>query len=93
MADDGSPGGYLPPVELGTEQGRRILELLWEPSSAAPTRGPKPKITLDDVIAAGVSIAVLVLALLWVLHAWAGRRHADDQRDPRIVEARERRGF
>ncbi|HEY5979411.1 MAG TPA: TetR/AcrR family transcriptional regulator C-terminal domain-containing protein [Microlunatus sp.] len=58
MADDGSsPGGYVPPVELGTDQGRRILELLWEPSSAVPSRGPKPKIALDDVITAGVSIA------------------------------------
>jgi uncharacterized membrane protein YhaH (DUF805 family) len=47
----------------------------------------------DPGDAAGVSIAVLVLALLWVLHAWAGRRHADDPRDPRIIEARERRGF
>jgi protein-S-isoprenylcysteine O-methyltransferase Ste14 len=42
--------------------------------------------------AAGVSIGVLVLALLWFLHAWAGRRHAGE-RDPRVVEARERRGF
>jgi hypothetical protein len=43
--------------------------------------------------AAGVSIAVAILALLWILHAWAGRRRAGDPRDPRMVEARERRGF
>jgi len=58
MADDTSgPGGYQPPAELGTEQGRRILELLWEPQAATPSRGPKPKIGLEDVIAAGVTIA------------------------------------
>lgn len=51
-ADDGSA------EELGTEQGRRIIQLLWEPSaSAVPSRGPKPKITLDDVIDAGVAMA------------------------------------
>jgi hypothetical protein len=43
--------------------------------------------------AAGLTIAVGVLAILWILHAWAGRRRSDDRRDPRIVEARERRGF
>jgi AcrR family transcriptional regulator len=44
--------------ELGTEQGRRIIQLLWEPSATAvPSRGPKPKIALDDVIDAGVAMA------------------------------------
>jgi uncharacterized MAPEG superfamily protein len=43
--------------------------------------------------AVGVSIAVGILVLLWILHAWAGRRRASDRRDPRLVEARERRGF
>jgi hypothetical protein len=47
----------------------------------------------DPGDAAGVSIAVAVLGLLWLLHAWAGRRHSGDPRDPRVVEARERRGF
>jgi hypothetical protein len=47
----------------------------------------------DPGDAAGVTIAVGVLALLWILHAWAGRRRGDDNRDPRLVEARERRGF
>ena len=41
---------------------------------------------------AGVSIAIAILALLWIVHAWAGRRR-DEHRDPRLVEARERRGF
>jgi AcrR family transcriptional regulator len=45
------------PGELGTEQGRRIIELLWEPAASAPSRGPKPKLGLDDVVATGVSIA------------------------------------
>jgi hypothetical protein len=40
-----------------------------------------------------VSVAVGILLLLWILHAWAGRRRRDDRRDPRMIEARERRGF
>jgi uncharacterized membrane protein YhaH (DUF805 family) len=46
----------------------------------------------DPGDAVGVSIGVAALVLLWILHAWAGRRHSDE-RDPRIVAARERRGF
>ena len=58
MTTDASPPrGSMPPADLGTEQGRRILELLWEPPAAAPSRGPKPKIGLEDVIATGVTIA------------------------------------
>jgi steroid 5-alpha reductase family enzyme len=45
----------------------------------------------------GVTVAVAVLAVLWIARSWATshahkmeRRH---QRDPRIVHARERRGF
>ena len=41
---------------------------------------------------AGLSIAVLALAVLWVVHAWLQGRH-NEGRDPRIVQARERRGF
>ena len=41
---------------------------------------------------AGVSIAVAVLVLLWLLRGWATRRH-HAERDPRIIAARERRGF
>ncbi|MDN5761173.1 MAG: TetR/AcrR family transcriptional regulator [Microlunatus sp.] len=45
--------------ELGTEQGRRVLRLLWEPEpeSPGPSRGPKPKLTLDAIVAAGTAIA------------------------------------
>ncbi|HEU4977275.1 MAG TPA: hypothetical protein VFT42_00120 [Solirubrobacteraceae bacterium] len=47
--------------------------------------------SITDV--AGVSIAVGILLALWVVHAWAqAHRHGDD-RDPRLVHARERRGF
>ena len=42
--------------------------------------------------AVGVSIAIGILIVLWILHAWAGRRRASDRRDPRLTEARERRG-
>jgi uncharacterized membrane protein YhaH (DUF805 family) len=40
----------------------------------------------------GVTIAVVVLAALWIAHAmWVARHH--DGRDPSAVRARERRGF
>jgi AcrR family transcriptional regulator len=41
----------------GTPEGRRVVELLWEPAQQSPVRGPKPRISLPDVIAAGVAIA------------------------------------
>jgi hypothetical protein len=44
-----------------------------------------------DVI--GVTIAVGVLVLLWVVHAWAQSHRHPDGRDPRLSAARERRGF
>jgi hypothetical protein len=47
----------------------------------------------DPGDAVGVSIAIGILVVLWIVHAWAGRRRANDRRDPRLVEARERRGF
>jgi uncharacterized membrane protein YhaH (DUF805 family) len=41
---------------------------------------------------AGLTIAVVALALLWIAHAvWASRHR--DPHDPAIVRARERRGF
>jgi membrane protein implicated in regulation of membrane protease activity len=43
---------------------------------------------------AGLSIAVLVLAALWIVHAWWDARHRDPHvHDPATVRARERRGF
>jgi len=41
----------------------------------------------------GVTIAVGVLLALWVLRAFLARRAAIAARDPRLVHARERRGF
>jgi membrane protein YdbS with pleckstrin-like domain len=40
----------------------------------------------------GLTIVVVVLAVLWIAHAaWVSRHHAG--RDPASVRARERRGF
>ena len=44
-----------------------------------------------DVV--GVTIAVGILIVLCVLRVWIARRTADRGRDPRLVHARERRGF
>ena len=41
----------------GTPEGRRVVELLWAPTQQSPVRGPKPRISLADVVAAGVAIA------------------------------------
>jgi AcrR family transcriptional regulator len=41
----------------GTSEGRRVVELLWAPEPPPPVRGPKPRINLADVVAAGVAIA------------------------------------
>ena len=40
-----------------------------------------------------LSIAVAVLVVLWGIHAWLQSKHADEMRDVRLVQARERRGF
>ena len=40
----------------------------------------------------GLTLAVIVLALLWVAHAVWDSRHRDPH-DPAMVRARERRGF
>ena len=42
---------------------------------------------------AGISILVGVLVVLYGFRAWWQSRHPSEGRDPRIVEARERRGF
>lgn len=41
----------------------------------------------------GVTIAVAILFALWILRAVLTRRAAIAARDPRLVHARERRGF
>ena len=41
----------------GTPEGRRAVELLWARPQQPSVRGPKPRISLADVIAAGVAIA------------------------------------
>jgi hypothetical protein len=41
----------------------------------------------------GVTIAVGILVVLCALRVWIERKHAEAQRDPRLVHARERRGF
>lgn len=40
----------------GTPEGRRAVDLLWG-EQPAPTRGPRPKITLEEVLAAAVDLA------------------------------------
>lgn len=41
-----------------------------------------------------LTIVMLALALLWIAHAWLAHAHADEQQqDPRMIRARERRGF
>ena len=41
----------------------------------------------------GVTIAVGILLALWIVRALLARRAAAAARDPRLVHARERRGF
>lgn len=49
---------------------------------------------LDPGESTGLTVLLLVLVALWAVHAWAGARHAAAAaRDPRLVHARERRGF
>jgi uncharacterized membrane protein YdfJ with MMPL/SSD domain len=49
---------------------------------------------LDPTDAVGVSIAMGLLIVLLGARAWAGsHRAAAESRDPRLIQARERRGF
>jgi hypothetical protein len=41
----------------------------------------------------GISIAIGVLLALWLVHVWARGHRKDEDRDPRLRAARERRGF
>jgi uncharacterized membrane protein YdjX (TVP38/TMEM64 family) len=48
--------------------------------------------SVDDVLP--LTIIVAVLAILWVVHFVVEQRHIREEgRDPRLVSARERRGF
>ena len=51
MADETDDGAYE-----GTPEGRRIVDLLWG-EQPAPTRGPRPKITLEEILAAAGELA------------------------------------
>ena len=46
-----------PDADPGTPEGRRVVELLWAPTQQSPVRGPKPRTSLSEVVAAGVEIA------------------------------------
>ena len=41
---------------VGTPEGQAMIELLWNPP-APPARGPKQRLTLDQVVAAGIAVA------------------------------------
>ena len=58
--------GEVSPVEIGTPEGRRAIECLWNPQPAPPGRGPRPRTNLAEVVDAGVAIADVegVLGLL-----------------------------
>jgi AcrR family transcriptional regulator len=63
MSDDGAAAGAAgdPPADEfasgnGTPEGRRALQLLWDPPEPA-ARGPRPKFRLDEVVQAGVALA------------------------------------
>lgn len=43
--------------DYGSPEARRILQLLWDPPQPTVTRGPRPRLTLDDVVQAGVEVA------------------------------------
>ncbi|WP_245707288.1 TetR/AcrR family transcriptional regulator [Pseudonocardia oroxyli] len=42
--------------QRGTPEGQAMIRLLWDPPPA-PTRGPKQKLTLDQVVEAGMAVA------------------------------------
>jgi AcrR family transcriptional regulator len=44
-------------AEAGTPEGRRVVELLWNPPPPPAGRGPRPRTSLAEVVDAGVAIA------------------------------------
>ena len=57
VTDGHEPADDRIDAQPGTPEGRRIVELLWSPPQQPSVRGPKPRISLADVVAAGVAIA------------------------------------
>ena len=53
---DGFPPPLSDPREWGTEEGRRMLALLWDPPEP-PTRGPRQRLTLDQVVETAMQLA------------------------------------
>ena len=56
-ADSRAEAGGEIPVEIGTPEGRRAIECLWNPQPAPSGRGPRPRTSLAEVVDAGVAIA------------------------------------
>jgi len=48
-------------------------------------------ISPGDVI--GISVVVGLLTILYAFRAWWQSRHPGEGKDPRLIQARERRGF
>ena len=48
---------------------------------------------LDPGDVAGVTVAIGVLVVPWLVHAWAQAHRRAEGRNPRLTAARERRGF
>ena len=46
-----------PPAEVGTPEGQRAVEYLWNPQPPPAGRGPRPRTSLSEVVAAGVAVA------------------------------------
>ncbi len=57
MTDPGTTAEHAVEPAPGTPEGRRAVELLWDPPAPAPGRGPRPKTSLPEIVAAGVAIA------------------------------------
>jgi len=54
MSEESAPTGD--PSTWGTPEGRHMIDLLWDPP-APPARGPKQRLTLDQVVEAGMAVA------------------------------------
>jgi AcrR family transcriptional regulator len=57
LSDGKRPVADRTDAQPGTPEGRRVVELLWASPQQPSVRGPKPRISLADVVAAGVAIA------------------------------------